>query len=101
MGSDLTTTGAVISWGRLDAEPDQVALAARLAPLVTVASDAARSATSRQLSRAVYADLYAGRARERGGDALRNGTRIYLREYPVNSIASITENGVSLTLTTG
>lgn len=92
---DLTTTALVKGYGRIT-DPDLTTVNALLDRLVSTASEMIRSWTSRQIVRKVYtAEAYDG------AEATRGSTRLYLREYPVNSVTTILENGTALSVATG
>lgn len=90
---DLTDLAGVKAWGRIT--DDAANVDTLLSRLITAASAAVKAAVSRTISRATFTEIRSG------DDAVGRGMRIYLREYPVNSITSITENGTALTFGTG
>jgi hypothetical protein len=92
---DLTTSAAVVQYGRI-ADSDMTVANAIMDRLVSAASAAMRSLTSRYLAAATYtAEVYSG------DKTLDKRRMIYLREYPVTAVTSVSENGSALTLATG
>src|SRR6185503_10953365 len=64
--------------------------------LVTAASRIFKTLTSRRIAREVYtSELYDG---DRAGSSR---SELWLREFPVNSVSLVKENGVALTVGTG
>ena len=89
---DLSTRDVVRAHGALGTGTGVDTLLDRL---VTASSQIFKSLTSRRISRAVFTENYDG---DRAGTGR---TELWLRDYPVNSVSSLKENGITLTVGTG